>query len=175
MIGRRRLLLGLGLAVGAGLVRAADAAPYEATDWPALLPPGWNPQRILDGLGLEGLSDADPEAQEAMKRLRALWDAAPANPGLAARRVQIAGFMLPTSVVGREIREFLLLPHFGACIHAPAPPANQMVRVRPARPIDTAARGTSAVVVSGTLALERSESAFGVAAYAMAGDLVAPR
>ena len=58
-----------------------------------------------------------------------MWDNAPANPKLDNRRVSIAGFVVPLDGEREKTREFLLVPYFGACIHAPAPPANQVIHV----------------------------------------------
>ena len=157
-----------------GNALAADPASYEPTAWAALMPPNWEAQKILDGLNLDNLSDGDPEAQEAMKKLRVLWDNAPSNAAIDRRRVRLSGYMVPLEFDKVEIREFLLVPYFGACIHSPGPPGNQMVHVRPAKPVRTADRGNSAVTVSGTLYVDRAQSEMGVAGYRMAAELVRP-
>lgn len=47
---------------------------------------------------------------------------------LEGKRVRIPGFVLPFEYVeSGEISEFLLVPYFGACIHSPPPPPNQIV------------------------------------------------
>jgi uncharacterized protein len=50
--------------------------------------------------------------------------------GLDGKDVKIPGYALPTEFVGDRVVEFLLVPYYGACVHTPAPPANQMVHVR---------------------------------------------
>lgn len=45
------------------------------------------------------------------------------------KQVRIAGYLLPTEFSGSKAVEFLLVPSEGACIHTPAPPANQVVHV----------------------------------------------
>ncbi len=42
----------------------------------------------------------------------------------------IAGFVVPLEVVNGKITEFLMVPFFGACLHVPPPPPNQIVYVR---------------------------------------------
>ncbi|MGI9382014.1 MAG: DUF3299 domain-containing protein [Methyloligellaceae bacterium] len=49
---------------------------------------------------------------------------------LDGRDVQIPGYALPLEFSGSKVTEFLLVPYVGACIHAPPPPANQIVHVR---------------------------------------------
>ena len=53
---------------------------------------------------------------------------APVVDELDGKAVKIPGFVLPLEYDGIEISEFLLVPYFGACIHTPPPPANQIIR-----------------------------------------------
>lgn len=51
--------------------------------------------------------------------------------------VRIPGFVLPFEYASSgKISEFLLVPYFGACIHVPPPPPNQMVYVKAEKPVD---------------------------------------
>lgn len=45
------------------------------------------------------------------------------------KRVRIPGFIVPLALDGTKVNEFLLVPWFGACIHVPPPPPNQIVFV----------------------------------------------
>ena len=63
-------------------------------------------------------------------RMRANGLAKAVEPSLNGTRVRIPGYVLPLEFDGTRVREFLLVPYVGACIHVPAPPANQMVFVR---------------------------------------------
>lgn len=55
------------------------------------------------------------------------------NVGLAqdlvGERVSLPGYALPLELSAGGVREFLLVPYVGACIHVPPPPPNQMVYV----------------------------------------------
>lgn len=51
-------------------------------------------------------------------------------PGLEGLLVRLPGYALPLKHVETGVKEFLLVPYVGACIHSPPPPANQMVFVR---------------------------------------------
>ena len=44
--------------------------------------------------------------------------------------IRMPGYLLPLEYTGTAVREFLLVPFVGACIHVPPPPLNQMVFVR---------------------------------------------
>lgn len=50
--------------------------------------------------------------------------------GLDGKNVRIPGYLLPLDLSGTKVREFLLAPYVGACIHAPPPPPNQIVFVK---------------------------------------------
>ncbi len=44
-------------------------------------------------------------------------------------QVRIAGYVLPLDFEETTVREFLLVPYVGACIHVPPPPPNQIIYV----------------------------------------------
>lgn len=48
---------------------------------------------------------------------------------LKGQMVTMPGFALPLEFTDQAVKEFLLVPYVGACIHSPAPPANQIVFV----------------------------------------------
>lgn len=49
---------------------------------------------------------------------------------LDGQQVRIPGYLLPLETTGRKVSEFLLVPYFGACIHVPPPPPNQIIHVK---------------------------------------------
>lgn len=50
-------------------------------------------------------------------------------PELDGKKIRLAGYLLPLDVSGNSVKEFLLVPYVGACIHVPPPPPNQIVHV----------------------------------------------
>ena len=52
------------------------------------------------------------------------------NPDLNNKLVRIPGYALPLEYQGTNVRELLLVPYVGACIHVPPPPVNQTIYVR---------------------------------------------
>jgi hypothetical protein len=58
------------------------------------------------------------------------------NPALDGKVVRMPGYVLPLEFSGKQVSEFLLVPWVGACIHTPPPAANQIVHVRPDKPVD---------------------------------------
>ncbi len=152
----------------------AKAAPtYREIDWDALLPRDWDPAAALKGLDLANLRDGDPRAIEAMARMQEMFDNAPLNTALDNTRVRIPGFIVPLESRGKLIHEFLLVPYFGACIHTPPPPANQIIHVFPAKPLSNLV-AMDPVWVSGAIETGRSKTSMGSAGYRLNADVVVP-
>lgn len=72
------------------------------------------------------------------------------NPLLNGQNVRLPGYLLPLEFTGKQVSEFLLVPWVGACIHTPPPPPNQIVHVRPEKPV-TMSGMFEAVWVTGQL------------------------
>ena len=156
-------ILSLGLAAGATGAAAAEGA--RENTWEELVPPGWDPMAgIKRPAGLGMMNDGDPRVLEMMRELREVWDAAPTRDDLDGKPFRLSGYVVPLEQLKGEVKEFLLVPYFGACIHTPPPPANQIVHVFPAK----AAKGLrtmDVVTVRGTLRALRGDSAMGVSGY----------
>ncbi|RAN39681.1 DUF3299 domain-containing protein [Hyphomonas sp. GM-8P] len=81
------------------------------------------------------------------------------------KKIRMPGYTVPFSYDAKaEIREFLLVPYFGACIHAPPPPPNQTIFVRTEDPI-LLKDLPQAVWIEGTLHAQKQESDLADAAY----------
>ncbi|MCW5620125.1 MAG: DUF3299 domain-containing protein [Burkholderiales bacterium] len=107
---------------------SSSTAPRQLA-WDDLIPESWDPAQALAGENFAGLDDSDPRAAQALARLQREWSAAPVETALHGQQVRIPGFVVPLETHGRNITEFLLVPYFGACIHTPPPPANQIIHV----------------------------------------------
>lgn len=122
----RRALFALLLLV-ASPVWAAQA-PKELT-WSELIPPDAMPevpnmQPLHNLSGIAGALESAPAAKQEMPH-------APVVQSLDGQHIRLPGYIVPLEVSesGRTI-EFLLVPYFGACIHVPPPPSNQIVHVK---------------------------------------------
>jgi hypothetical protein len=130
-------------------------------DWDALLPPGERdrfdlppPRPMHDYLG-EGGPAATQQGSSSV------------NTGLNGTLVKIPGFIVPLELLPTGlVREMYLVPYFGACLHVPPPPPNQIVYVKMATPIKLSSM-YDAVWVTGTLRTEAKTSRYGSAAYTL--------
>lgn len=121
----RRALLALLLLTATPLWAAQ---PKELT-WSEMIPPDAAPE-VPDMAPMHDLSqlgNLDPEAAPAAKQD---LPNAPVVPALNDQHVRLPGYIVPLEVNedGRTT-DFLLVPYFGACIHVPPPPSNQIVHV----------------------------------------------
>ncbi len=82
-------------------------------------------------------------------------------------RVRIPGFVLPFEYTASgKITEFLLVPYFGACIHTPPPPPNQIVYVTADKPVPLGEQW-DAIWATGVLRAKSNMNDLGDAAYTL--------
>ena len=144
----------------------APNASSRALQWHELSPTEWDPTRRFRQMNLDTLSDNDPQARQLLLDMRATWDNAPTVAALDGAAVSLAGYVVPLEATPDTLAEFLLVPYFGACIHTPPPPANQIVLVKTVRP-QAGLRAMDTVTVSGTLTTARQDSAMGRSGYTL--------
>ena len=153
--------------LAAGLVNASHAKPgVQTISWDDLVPANWNPAAQFKEQDLQRLSDSDPRAQELLARMRKILDEAPINSAMQGRLVRLPGYVVPLEEGRDGLREFLLVPYFGACIHTPPPPANQIIHVRLDKP-SRLAKSMDAVWLTGELRTERARTDMGQSGYRM--------
>jgi uncharacterized protein len=141
--------------------------------WDDLIPKNWDPYAAYKGLDLSKMRDGDPRTREAMDKVRESWNNAPVVNDLNGSTVRIPGFMIPMDTNKDEVLAFLLVPYFGACIHTPPPPANQIIDVKATPPV-RGSRMMDTVWVTGKLSTVRSDSPFGTVGYRLAAQHVEP-
>lgn len=149
------LLPGLLLGAGAGLdVHTAAEAP------PAVHAPTNDPINT-DWRTLLGLNYLTGETTEALESRR-------------GKTVRIPGFMVPFEDGMSGVDEFLLVPYFGACIHTPPPPPNQIVYVKMQRGQRVEVNIWDPVYIEGVLEIESIESPYGTVGHQVLGTAVRP-
>ncbi|HEV7929516.1 MAG TPA: DUF3299 domain-containing protein [Nitrosospira sp.] len=146
---------------------------YKEKTWDDLMPKNWDPMAPLKGLKLDQLKDSDPRAIEALEKIRDAWKTAPVERALEGERIRIPGFVIPLERTGNKVREFLLVPYFGACIHTPPPPSNQIIHVRMAKPASNM-RTMDTMWVSGVMRVGNMDTEMGQAGYQLKADRVVP-
>lgn len=154
-----------------GTPQAAATDAWAELKWEALVPKDWDPAKDFNALNLAGLQDSDPRATEALEKLRQAWDKAPTEPSVSGRKIRIAGFALPLDVQAKKVTEFLIVPYFGACIHSPPPPANQIIHAQSAKPL-SGIKVMEPIWAYGTLHLERNQSHWGTSGYKLSIDKI---
>lgn len=166
----RHLLFALLLAIAAPLWAAE---PRELT-WSALIPADAPPQQTQQ-MPMHDLSQlADALAAEGGPAAMQQSPAAPVVRALDGQQVKLPGYIVPLDVSEEgRVTEFLFVPFFGACIHVPPPPSNQIVHV-------TAELGVlmdalyQPFWIEGPLKVEQSSSELAEAGYRMAAEKIYP-
>lgn len=98
---------------------------------------------------------------------------APVVEALDGQFVKIPGFVVPLEGDDELVTEFLLVPYFGACVHVPPPPSNQVIHV-------TMEKGAPAsafydpIWLIGTISTESWKGDLAQVGYKMVGLEVAP-
>jgi hypothetical protein len=167
----RAVLIASALVIGVAASTALAAQPgmtVREIDWDTLLPANERehykpnpPPPVHDYLGEASLAALQTGSFEV-------------NADLNGLHVKIPGFVVPL-VRGADglISEFFLVPYFGACIHVPPPPPNQIVYVRM-----RAGAGLRSIEdaqwVTGTLHVATKRSDLGSAAYSLDGERMEP-
>ena len=99
---------------------------------------------------------------------------APALKALSGQVVRIAGYVVPLDDASQEDAEFLLVPYYGACVHTPPPPPNQMVLVEMDGRKKVRLDLFEAIWLEGTLGIDLVESLYGTAGFTIKGLKVSP-
>ena len=147
--------------------QADTARNYRLIRWWELTPKEWDPTRRLRELDLNAMKDSDPRSQRFLQDMRATWDNAPTVSALNGEAVRLVGYIVPLDGPAAELREFLLVPYFGACIHSPPPAANQIVHVTLPEPVK-GFETMDMAQVSGIMKTMRQDSRMGVSGYHIA-------
>ena len=106
------------------------AEPKELT-WSEMIPPD-APAEVPNMTPLHDMSQMSSAlSAESAPAARQDMPNAPVVKALDGQNVRLPGYIVPLEVSeeGRTT-EFLLVPYFGACIHVPPPPSNQIVNVK---------------------------------------------
>ncbi|MCG8393510.1 MAG: DUF3299 domain-containing protein [Pseudomonadales bacterium] len=151
-------------------------------EWEELVPGDYDPAKIYGRLfeeiygdeAPESVADEDSRGQKMMDAIDKAWREAPLKASLDNTEVRLAGYGVPLDGDEEYVREFLLVPYFGACIHTPPPPRNQIVLVKMEGrgvPLDLA---VDAMWLEGTLMVSSEDTEYGTAGYVLKGKSAEP-
>ncbi len=157
--------------------RPAGEDGYVEMDWDELLPPDFSFEPWMDEIDLQDyniaeLDDNDPEAQRLYREMKALLADVPASQEIQGLKGRLPGFAVPIEFDGNKVYSFLLVPYFGACIHTPPPPANQMVYVEYENGFELPSL-YDPIIIEGQFQVDRhEEEGLGTAGYSMHAERV---
>ena len=122
-------------------VSAEGESAFQTVEWADLIPPEvleilLNPPsyitEIEDGSAEDQITSQmkntlAEEEEDAYRRALASTDV---NPAMNGQKIRIPGFVVPLEFdEDQTISQFFLVPYFGACLHMPPPPPNQIILV----------------------------------------------
>lgn len=123
-------------------------------------------QDRMDG-GMDNNLELPEEYQQALKSTNVKAE-------FNNRKIRIPGFIVPLMFSDTQVvTTFFLVPYFGACIHQPPPPPNQMIyaQFEPGKKLEVL---YDAFWIEGTLSTAITENDMGTAAYTMVVDKISP-
>lgn len=158
---------------------------YQIIDWPDLMPkddiealtnPPESLNNILDGSPEDQLSSQiqsaieqanDSRYQQALTSTRIV-------PEFDGQAVRLPGFIVPLEFDDdMTITQFFLVPYFGACIHVPPPPPNQIIYAEYGKGFKLEAL-YNPFWISGILSTQLIENDVATAAYSINVKNIAP-
>ncbi|MBQ4859348.1 DUF3299 domain-containing protein [Pseudoalteromonas sp. MMG007] len=164
---------------------AAQSTSYEEIEWIQLMPKDdldalLNPPEYLyeieDGSEQDTLNSLDAKAfeNEQDKRYQQALSSVRVIESYNNKKLRIPGFIVPLeSEEGKRISEFFIVPYFGACLHMPPPPPNQIIYVKFDQGVDLKSL-YDAFWFEGTLTINTVENELGTSAYQLKLDNVLP-
>ena len=163
---KHALLLALaGLCLAVGMGEASAQSPREI-DWLELMPPE-------DLAALQAMGEIDHGGYDESA------PAPPTNDAMTSTRTvakmdgakgKIPGYVVPVAFDDKgRITEMFLVPYFGACIHMPPPPPNQIIYIKPKTPLP-AGQIWDPYWAIGTVRIAMTENDMALSAYSMELD-----
>jgi hypothetical protein len=155
-----------------------SASAFKTIEWDDLMPADdldalQNPPDYLydfeDGSDEDAISSqlANAVTSAANDRYQQALVSTRIIPEMDGHNVRIPGFVVPLEFDDEQtITEFFLVPYFGACIHSPPPPPNQIIYVRAPKGIQLETL-YDPFWISGKLSTKLVENYMATAAYSM--------
>jgi hypothetical protein len=132
--------------------------------WQDLIPIGWEQESVK-------INHNEFDFNNSLEQSSVFF--APIVKSLDGQLVSIPGYALPIVYDLSEVKEFLLVPYMGACIHVPAPPSNQVVHVKLQVPIALASF-IGPLQVRGKMSIIESTNDFASSGYLLSSATALP-
>jgi len=156
---------------------------YQEIEWIALIPED-DLAALLDPpeyiFNIEDGSEQDSVAalsqqdvtDEKTKRFQQALTSTRIVQAFDGKAIRIPGFIVPLeSEEQLKVTEFFIVPYFGACLHLPPPPPNQIIYATHAPGVELNSL-TQPFWFSGKLKIEHTENGSGASAYRLLLDEV---
>jgi hypothetical protein len=171
-----------------------SAKNYSAIEWIDLIPEAdltilLNPPASLnniphnlDNVSLDDFSDLIEQKIEQSKKIptpeeqayAAALESTNIKSEMNQQDIRIPGFVVPVEYNDAQvITEFFLVPYFGACIHVPAPPPNQVIYVKYPQGLKVTAL-YDPFWIEGQLSTEIVQNDIATSAYTMTAQGIKP-
>ena len=156
----------------------SDTLVFETIEWPDLMPPEvlailLNPPEYIaeiedgsaeDQISSQMKSAVNQSEEDAYQKALVSTDV---NENLDGAMIRIPGFVVPLEFDEEQtISQFFLVPYFGACLHMPPPPPNQIILVNAPKGIQMSAL-YDPFWIEGQLSTSFQENDMATSAYAM--------
>jgi len=163
-----RALAKAGLACLIALSCVAQAHALREIDWIELIPP--DEVAELEKLADSGQMDIDHDSDLPAP----VFGSARTVATLHGVTGKMPGYIVPLETDDQNrVTEFFLVPYYGACIHVPPPPPNQIVYVRPQEPIPDV-EIWNPYWIEGTLHIQDQKNDVAAASYSFDAKRVLP-
>jgi uncharacterized protein len=175
------LLASVSLAVVCPRTTWAAESPLDLT-WKQLIPssvPAAKPKNLFGGAkAITGDINTPPPTADDQRWMSAPIQGtgapAPIVTELDGKSVRIGGYVVPLDFNATKVKEFLLVPFVGACIHVPPPPANQIIYVKLDKGFEVAGM-FDPVTVTGKLSAAQTFTGLAETGYSIDAVTVEPR
>ncbi len=160
-----------------------ETPSYKEIEWTELMPADdlialLNPPEQI--LGIEDGSQQDSFSSfalrqsddEGTRRFKQALTSTNVVPEFDKKAIRLPGFVVPLGFnESQKVTEFFIVPYFGACLHLPPPPPNQIVYATSELGIDVDDL-YQPFWFEGTIIIETVTNEMGLSAYKMALDNV---
>ncbi len=163
----------------------AQSSEYQEVEWTQLMPKDdlealMNPpdylSEIPDGSQQDSVDAFDEQqfSSEKAQRFQQALTSTEVIREFENTAIRIPGFVVPlVTTEQQKVTEFFIVPYFGACLHMPPPPPNQIIFATVIEGIELKSL-YEPLWFEGVLVIQTTKNATGASAYSLKVDNYAP-